>query len=275
MTAAVYAVAKWEFRNSVRARWVLVMGAIFALLGATVTLLAFRSVRTLGLTGVGPASATLINLGVLLPSLIGLLQGSASLVGAREQGMLSLICVQPVRRSSIGVGVFLGLTGSLWATLGVGYGLVLVIMSGAARSSDVPALVTLAGVTLAVAAASVAIGVAVSALSATRVQALAAAVGIWVVLALGVDLALASIASSARIGPEGLLAAILLNPLEAARVLGLLGTSFEGTALGPLGAYLISRFGTVGTVSLLIGDLLVWTAAPLAFARWALLRRDL
>ena len=100
MSAAVYVVAKWEFRNSVRARWVLVMGAIFALLGATVTLLAFRSVRTLGLTGVGPASATLINLGVLLPSLIGLLQGSASLVGAREQGMLSMICVQPIRRSS-------------------------------------------------------------------------------------------------------------------------------------------------------------------------------
>ena len=148
-------------------------------------------------------------------------------------------------------------------------------MSGAARSSDVPALVTLAGVTLGVAAASVAIGVAVSAFASNRVQALACAVGIWVVLALGVDVALASIASSAHIGPEGLLAAILLNPIEAGRVLGLLGTSFEGTALGPLGGYLISRFGTVGTVSLLIGDLVVWTAAPLAFARWALLRRDL
>ena len=50
-----------------------------------VTLLAFRTVRELGLSGIGPASATLVNLGVLLPSLMGLLLGAGSLVGARNR----------------------------------------------------------------------------------------------------------------------------------------------------------------------------------------------
>ena len=275
MSAPAAIVAGWEFRNSVRARWVLTMGAVFALLCATVTVLAFRTVRELGLTGIGPASASLVNLGVLLPSLMGLLLGSGSLVGAREQGMLSMMCAQPVRRSSVALGTFLGLTGSLWTTLGIGYGVSLVIMAGVAEGTDVPALATLIGATSAVAAASVAIGVGVSAVVASRVQAVAAGVGLWVVLSLGVDLALAALAPTVQLGTAGLLWAILLNPLEAGRILALLGTNFEGTALGPFGAYLVSRFGTAGSVLLLGGSITAWTLVPLLVAVRALRRRDL
>jgi ABC-type transport system involved in multi-copper enzyme maturation permease subunit len=271
----VLTIAGWEFRTSVRARWVLVMAAIFGLLCLIVTLLGFRTVRELGLSGIGPASATLINLGILLPSLMGLLLGSGAIVGAREQGLLAMMAAQPMRRSSIATGAFLGLTASMWTTLGVGYGVALLVMSSVARGSDVPALVTLIGATLAVAAASVAIGVALSSFASNRAQAVAGGVGLWIVFALGVDLALAALAPSVHLGPQGLLAAIALNPLEAGRILALLGTNFRGTALGPFGAYLVSTFGTVGSVAVLVGALAVWTVGPLVLAGWALPRRDL
>jgi ABC-type transport system involved in multi-copper enzyme maturation permease subunit len=151
----------------------------------------------------------------------------------------------------------------------------MLIMAGVARGSDVPAIVTLIGATFGVAAASVAIGVAISAVVSSRVQAISLAVGLWIVLSLGVDLALAALAPSIHLGPEGLLGAILLNPLEAGRILALLGTNFQGTALGPFGAYLIATFGKVGTVGVLVADLVAWTVAPLLVARWALPRRDL
>jgi len=268
-------IASWEYRNAVRARWVLTMAVVFGLLCVTVTLLAFRTVRELGLSGIGPASATLVNLGVLLPSLMGLLLGAGSLAGAREQGLLAMICAQPLRRSQVAVGAFLGLTASLWTTLGVGFGVAMLILSGVARGADVPALVTLIGATLGVAAASVAIGVAVSSIVSSRVQAVAVAVGLWIVLSLGVDLALAALAPSVHMGPSGLLTAILINPLESGRILALLGTNFEGTALGPFGAYLITTFGRWGTVGLLVADLVAWTVGPLLLARWALPRKDL
>lgn len=268
-------IAGWEFRNSVRSRWVLVMGGIFAVLCVTVTLLAFRTVRELGLTGIGPASATLVNLGVLLPSLMGLLLGAGALVGSREQGLLPLMAAQPLRRTSIVSGAFWGLTGSLWVTLGIGYGVALLIMSGVARGSDVPALATLIGATFGVGMVSVALGIAVSTIASSRSQAVAGGVGLWIIFSLGVDLALAALAPSVHLGPEGLLAAILLNPLEAGRILALLGTNFKGTALGPFGAYLIATFGAAGTVVLLVADLLAWTAIPVLFSRWALPRRDL
>jgi len=268
-------IAGWEFRTSVRARWVLAMAAVFGLLCLIVTLLGFRTVRELGLSGIGPASATLINLGILLPSLMGLVLGSGAIVGAREQGLLAMMAAQPMRRSSIAGGAFLGLTASMWTTLGMGYGVALLVMSSVARASDIPALVTLICATLGVAAASVAIGIAMSSFASNRAQAVAGGVGLWIVFSLGVDLALAALAPSVHLGPQGLLAAIMLNPLEAGRILALLGTNFRGTALGPFGAYLVSTFGTVGAIGVLVGALAAWTVGPLLLARWALPRRDL
>ncbi|MGZ8630335.1 MAG: ABC transporter permease [Actinomycetota bacterium] len=271
----VSVIASWEYRTAVRARWVLTMAVVFGLLCVMVTLLAFRTVRELGLSGIGPASATLVNLGVLLPSLMGLLLGAGSLAGAREYGMLAMICAQPLRRSQVATGTFLGLTASLCTTLGIGFGVAMLIIAGVATASDVPALVTLIGATLGVGAASVAIGVAISSLVSSRVQAVTLAVGLWIVLSLGVDLALAALAPSVHLGPTGLLVAILANPLEAGRILALLGTNLEGTALGPFGAYLISAFGRWGTIAVLVGDLVAWTLVPLGVARWALPRKDL
>lgn len=268
-------IASWEYRSAVRAKWVLTMAVVFGLLCVMVTLLAFRTVRELGLTGIGPASATLVNLGVLLPSLMGLLLGAGSLVGAREHGMLAMICAQPLRRSQVATGAFLGLTASLCATLGIGFGVSMLIIAGVATASDVPALVTLIGATVGVGASSVALGVAISSLVSSSVQSVTISVGLWIVLSLGVDLALAALAPSVHLGPTGLLVAILANPLEAGRILALLGTNFEGTALGPFGAYIIGSFGRWGATGLLVADLLAWTLVPLGVARWALPRKDL
>jgi ABC-type transport system involved in multi-copper enzyme maturation permease subunit len=250
------------------------MAVVFGLLCLAVTLLAFRSVRDLGLSGVGPASATLVNLGVLLPSLMGLVLGAGAIVGAREQGTLAMMAAQPMARGSIATGALVGLTGALWATLGLGFGVALLLMSGVARASDVPALATLIGATAAVAAASVSIGLAVSSVAGTRSQAVAGAVGVWIVAALGVDLALAALAPTVHLGPAGLFVAVLLDPLEAGRILALLGTNFQGTALGPFGAYLVTTFGVVGSVAILVADLVAWTVLPLLLARRMLRRRD-
>jgi Cu-processing system permease protein len=251
------------------------MAVVFAALCVGVTLLGFSTIRELGLRGIGPAAATLVNLGVLLPSLTGLLLGAGTIVGAKERGVLAMMAAQPIPRTSIVTGTFLGITASTWTTLGIGYGAALLLMSAVARTSDVPAVVALIGASLGVAVASVAIGVALSTLSTSRVQALAAAASLWILFALGIDLALAALAPSVHIGPQALLGAILLNPVEAGRVLALLGTDLRGTALGPFGAYLVGTFGTVGAVAILVLDLLAWTLVPLLIARRIIERRDL
>jgi Cu-processing system permease protein len=275
MSSPVVALASWEFRGAVRSRWVVGTAVAFSALALLVTLLGMRSIRELGLSGAGPASITLLNLAILLPSLMGMLLGSAHFASAREQGTLAMIAAQPVSRRDIAVGTFAGLTGALWSTIGVGFALAILVMSGVADAAEAGPLLALFGAALAVAAVSVAIGTALAALASGRTQALALAMVTWIVFAFGLDLLVSALAPSLHLGAGGLLIAILANPLESARVLALLVADPEATALGPLGAYLLSRVGGVGAALVLTGSLVAWTAGSLWAARWALRRNDL
>ncbi len=275
MNGPVPALASWEFRSAVRSRWVLGTAVAFAGLAMVVTLLGLRSIRELGLTGAGPTSNSLVNLGVLLPSLMGLLLGAGHLATSREQGLLAMIGAQPISRRAIVLGSFAGLTGSLWATIAVGFGGAALVISGVASTAEVGPLLALVVATLGLSAACVAIGVALSCAANGRTQALALSVVVWILFAFGMDLALAAIAPMVHLGPGALLAAILLDPVEAARVLALLATGPDGTALGPFGSYLTGSFGPTGAAAILAGALVAWTAGALWLAQFVLRRKDL
>lgn len=272
---ALLALAGWELRGAVRSRWVLGTAIAFSVIALAVTLLGLRSLRELGLSGVGPASAGLVNLGVLLPPLMGLLLGAGSLAGARERGLLAMMAAEPVSRATIVVGMFLGLVAALWATVLVGFGAAALVLAGVAKVSDLAPFGVLAGVTLVVGTASLAVGVAISSFASGRTQAVAMSVAVWFVFALGMDLALAGLGVTVGLGPVGLLVGILFNPLETARILALLGAGHTGMVLGPFGSYLVDTFGSAGAALVLLSSLAAWTAFPLAAARVVLGRRSL
>ena len=269
----VTALAAWELKGAIRSRWVIGTAIVFAAISLGVTLLGLDALRGLGLSGVGPASAGLVNLGVLLPPLMGLLLGAGSIAGARERGLLAMMVAQPVSRTSLILGLFLGLTAALWITVAAGFGLAALVLAGVAKVSDLAPFGALVVATLAVGTAGLGVGIGLSSVAAGRTQAMAMAVAVWFVLALGMDLALAGLGPAVQLGPQGLLVAVLLNPLEAGRILALLAANPSGAALGPFGTYLIERFGTTGSAELLGSAIVVWTVIPLLVARSALRRR--
>lgn len=270
----VRAIASWELRGAIRSRWVLGTSIGFALTAVAVSFLGLRSLRALGLSGVGPGSAGLLNLAVMFPPLMGLLLGANSIVNARERGVLAMIMAQPISRFAYLLGIFLGLTAALWITLLIGFGLAGVIIAGPAQVRDLGALLAIAGSAFLASANAVGVGMAISALSNTRTQAAAAATATWFLFAVGVDLALVGIATSIRLGPVALMAIILLNPIESSRVLALLVSIPDGGALGPFGAYLVSTYSTGGAAAILITSLITWTALALGIAWWRLSLRD-
>lgn len=275
MRGEIRAQASWEFQSAARSRWVIGMSVAFALMCLAVAFAGMRSLRELGLAGVGPAAAALMNLGILVPAMMGLLLGGNALVAAREQGVLPLIAVQPVSRTSIILGPFIGLSAAIVASVLVGYGVAATVLAGVAKGSDVAPLLALVGSTLVVAVTCVAIGLGVSALSRTRLQATSISILLWFLLALGMDLALAAVAPAVKMGPVGLLTAVVANPLEAGRVLALLAANPDGTALGPFGGYLIERFGAGGATTVLLSSLVFWILAPLGLARYIIGRGEL
>lgn len=272
-TNSTLTLAAFELRGAARSRWVTVGALIFAAGTVAVTLAGLSSLRELGLAGAGAATDGLLHLGLLLPPLIGLLLGAGSLARDRERGLLAVLATQPVRRQQLPVAAFLGSAWAVAAVIGVGFGVATVLVAAIASATDLLMLLGVAAISVAATAAAVALGVAVSAVCTTHHQATAAAASLWLLLALGLDLLLAGAAPGLGLGPAGLLAAVLLNPLEAARVLALLMVD-HGAALGPFGAYLTDRLGRWGALAALSGSLVGWTILPLWLARSVTARRD-
>ena len=112
------------------------------------------------------------------------------------------------------------------------------------------------------------IGLLISVSSRTAVQAQGTAVFVWFVFVLMYDLILMGTLALSGLSVEGLAATLIANPVDAARVLGLLALEPDLYMLGPAGAYITARFGIAGAALMLIGSLSLWTVAPLAASLW-------
>lgn len=269
---ALRAIASWEMRGAARSRWLLGAAILYGGGAVALTLVGLRSLRDLGLSGAGAAIDGVVALGVLLPPLVGLLLGATSVAGSREQGTLALVASQPIRRSAIPLGVIVGLTATLWAAILAGLGLVAVVLAPVVTASDLVGLGVAAAASLTAAAVGVTLGVTISVLSPSRSQATAVAAAVWFATALGIDLLLAVVGPGIRLGPVGFLWAVLLNPLEAIRLLALMAT--DSSALGPFGVYMFDRFGTTGTAGILGGAVAAWIVVPALLAARVMKRRD-
>jgi Cu-processing system permease protein len=271
---ALFAVARWELRLAVRGRLVMGTAVTFTVVCVLATLLGLRSVSNLGLAGVGPGTGALINLAILFPPLMGIMLGANSLSSARERSLLPLMLVQPLSRLEHVCGVILGLVGAVWLTIGFGFGASALLLSRVAGTADVSGLLAIVGSALGVGVASVAIGVAISALAGSRLQALGLSMGLWFLFAFAIDLVLAGLAAAVHLGPFGLFVGVLLNPLEAGRILMVLASGADAMTLGPFGAYLDNTVGTAVAALAVCASLAAWTVLSLLVAWAGITRRE-
>jgi ABC-type transport system involved in multi-copper enzyme maturation permease subunit len=108
-----------------------------------------------------------------------------------------------------------------------------------------------------------------------RLKATSAALALWLLTVVAYDLAVLGV--SAMFGGLPLQAvlfpALLLNPVDLARVLTVLATG-SGALFGPTSAVLVRFMGTTGGVAFSIGVLIVQLAVPLVLGAWVFRRRD-
>lgn len=272
--SAVFAVAGWELRLAVRGRLVMGTAVTFTVVCVLATLLGLRSVSDLGLAGVGPGTGALINLAILFPPLMGMMLGANSLSSARERSLLPLMLVQPLSRLDHVCGVVLGLVGAVWLTIGFGFGASAILLAHVAGTADVSGLLAIVGSALGVGLVSVAIGVAISALAGSRLQALGLSMGLWFLFAFAIDLILAGLAAAVHLGPLGLFVGVLLNPLEAGRILMVLASGADALTLGPFGSYLNNTFGTTAAALAVCASMAAWTVLSLLVAWAGITRRE-
>lgn len=269
------ALAGFHFRTIARGRSSLVAVIGFAMATGIVALLGLDSFRQLGLGAVSPAAVAVLNVALLLPTALGALIGALTVTAGRETGLLAMIRARGLSIAGLIGAAWLAVTGVAWLALVAGFGLAALVVAGNVPLGDMPAFVGLLIVTMAAAATASAVGVLVGTAVRTRLQAALVALAAWFVLAVGLDLVVVGLGVFLRAGEPALLAAVLANPLQAARVLALLLLDASGSVLGPVGAYLLMRFDHLGAVALLAVDLAAWIGAPLGGAILLLRHRDL
>ena len=263
-TRQIITIARKEFRDRMRSRWVLAVAAIFGVFALVIAYFGAAQSGAVGFKGMELTIASLTSLVIYLVPLIALILGYDAIIGERERGSLDLLLSLPITRLELLLGKYLGLALALAASTVAGFGL-----AGLALSYGIglDALYHYAGFmlsTLLMGLAFLSIALLVSVLATNKVAASGAAVVLWFFFVLVYDLILLGIlvATEGRYTGAAFPVLLLLNPADIFRILNVFSLEEVKTLYG-----LATVFPeTLANPWLLGTTMLLWIAAPLALA---------
>jgi len=269
----VTTIAWRELRESVRSRWFTLYTLAFATLGLGISYVSAVGAGGVGLSGYGRTTAGLINLVLLVVPLMALTAGAGSIASDRERGMLAYVLAQPLARSEVLLGKYLGLAGALAACLCLGIGVCAVILAWKGAATGPSSLLWLVGLSLMLALGMLSVGMLVSVLARRTSVAVGTAIFLWLTLVFVTDLALMAGAMAMRLRIDELLALSLVNPLQVFKMWSLHAVDATLDVLGPAGLYAVDQYGPRLHI-IFAACLAAWVVAPLALAAVIFSRRS-
>lgn len=273
MARNILTVAGRELGDAIRSRWFVLYTFAFVLLGLAVSFVSAAGTGGLGLSGFGRTTAGLVNLVLLVVPLMALTAGAAAIASDRERGMLSYLFAQPVSRTEVLLGKYLGIAGSLLACLTLGLGLCAVILSWKGVRTSPASILWLAGLSFILALGMLSLGTLISVLARRASVAVGTAIFVWLSLVFVSDLALMAGAIALRLRVQNLFALSLLNPLQVFKMWTLHAVDASLDVLGPAGLYATEEYGR--TLHLIFAACMVaWIVLPLSLAAIILQRKS-
>lgn len=270
----LWVIAQRELLDALRSRVIWMFAAVFAIFALGLSYFGLVGAGYAEVTGFAKTSASLLNLVLILFPLVALFLGTSSMTS--EQGALELLLSQPVTRSEVMVGKFLGLACTLVASTLVGFGAAGLVIALRTGGADVGRFLALTGLSCALEVAFLSLAMLIAAVTNSRVRALGAAVAAWFFAVILYDLLV--VGGAVLVGAKQLSGALvlllLLNPVDLVRVLGIISLD-SVTAFGATGASLIRMFGATGALVVLSVALIAWMVLPLVLALRRFQRADL
>ena len=218
------------------------------------------------------AVITLMNVIIVLVPLISTIFGVMYFYNSKE--FTELLLAQPLKRTSIFLGQYFGVAGSLTLSLILGLGIPF-ILYGLFRSDAIWdfSLLLVTGAFLTLIFTALAFNIALS--NENKIKGFGYAVLLWLFLAVIYDgLFLLSLIIFEEYPLDNFsLMAITLNPIDLARTLILLQLDISAL-LGYTGAVFKSYFGTNFGLFVSLGMLLLWTVLPIWQLAYKSKRKD-
>jgi ABC-2 type transport system permease protein len=302
------AVARKEFRDAIRSRWLHGSTLFFALFIGGAAALFFGVLIGPDGRQVSNLFGFFANLGVFsfsFPGLLALVLGFialstsyGSITGERETGSIKLLLSLPNSRLDAMIGKFLGRSAVVVAALLVGFLVAFAVLIATGTGLELGSFVPQVALTALLGMAFVSIGLGISALASSNREATLATMGLYLVFAVlwgsvseGIPKLLNYAAEQAGMGALAVATRVqigvflkYLNPLKAYETLAaqlyygaaqarLVSATFgEQNALGPIFQESIPFYFSGW---FLFAILLAWIVLPVAVGYWAFERADL
>lgn len=244
-------ILKYSFYDLIRSRWSYVYFLFYLLLGFVLLFLNNE---------LSKAVITLMNIIIILVPLIGTIFGVMYFYNSKE--FTELLLAQPIKRSSIFLGQYFGVAGSLTMSLVLGLGIPFVLY-GLFESDTIWnfSLLLVTGAFLTMIFTALAFNIALS--NENRIKGFGYAVLVWLFLAVIYDgLFLMSLIVFQDYPLDSFtLLATMFNPIDLSRTLILLKLDISAL-LGYTGAIFKQFFGTNAGLLTSIFMLVLWTLIP-------------
>lgn len=256
-------ILKYSFFDLMRSRWSYVYFAFYLLLGLVLLFLN---------NDLSKAVITLMNVIIILVPLIGSIFGIMYYYNSRE--FTELLLAQPLKRSTIFLGQYLGVALSLSMSLVLGLGIPF-IFYGLFKSSAIWdfALLLITGTFLTLIFSALAFNMGLS--NENKIKGFGYAILLWLFLAIIYDgIFLMSLIIFEDYPLDKLsLVGIMLNPIDLSRTLILLKLDISAL-LGYTGAIFKQFFGTNNGLFISFSMLLVWVISPVLIIVYKAKKKD-
>lgn len=267
-----FLLARREFRDAIASKWFVLYTIAFTVLAVGVSLLSLSGVGSHGFAGFGRTAAGLLNLIMLVVPLMALTAGAGAIAGERERGTLLYLLAQPVSRSQVLLGKYMGLATSLVCSLCVGFGISGGVLAWRAGGVGVATYAQLIGFTALLAMAMLSMGLLISVVSRRTSVATGIALFAWLTLVFVSDLGLMAGSILFKLRVQEIFGLAAANPLQSFKMAVIINMNASLDVLGPVGAYASHTLG--GALPwVLAASLVAWTLIPLALATLLFARR--
>lgn len=171
----LYTIAKKEFMDNIRNKWIIVISFIFIILTILSAYVAGGSSDEV-FGGMEATIASLMSIYTLLIPLIAILLGFSTIAGEAEAGALSVVLSYPVKRVEVLLGKFLGLGSVLAVTPLIGFGISGVIIAAIIGAGEGLAFLAFIALAILLGLMYLSLIICISALCRTRARAIAGGV---------------------------------------------------------------------------------------------------
>jgi Cu-processing system permease protein len=271
----ILAVARKEFRDGLRNRWILAITVIFVLFALGLAYFGAAASGQVGFTSLDTTIVSLASLAIFVIPLIALLLSYDTIVGEEEQSTLLLLLSYPLSRIQLLTGKFVGHAAVLASSTVLGFGIAgvaIAALSGhfmALRVWEAFGFFILSAVLLGW--VFIAIAYVISVVASEKPRAAGLALLVWFLFVLVFDLGLLGllVATKGGVGADVFPYLLMLNPTDVFRLANLAGFEAAQAYSGLVSVASAQAFHP----STLLGVLLLWIVVPFGLSAWMFNRR--